>query len=409
MTWLLANARIRGRTDPVDLLVKPDGLRVLPRGQSLSADWQHWDLDGRVVLPGLVELHAHIDKTYSDSRNPAGTLRGAIERFVAHAEGRSLDEIEARAERALRAAIAHGVTRLRSHLDFSRPRDLQVLEVMAGLRRRYARCMDIQFVAMIGGLGDPEKLRLLETGVRMGIDLIGGAPALSSDPGSGIRELLSVAVRLERGLDIHVDEHDHAGSPALQALLETRDLRAVPGHLTASHCCSLAFMRPDERDLLLRRMADSGVSLVTLPACNLVLMGRDAWPVPRGSAPIAAARAAGMLVGVGSDNVQDPFNPFGDYDPLQSARLAALVGHLGMDGELGSVVDLVTRDAARIFGGPPAVIADGMPADLVVTDCRDVDEVIAHPPARLATFKNGAVVVRTSIAQEWVPLYSVSG
>ena len=108
-----------------------------------------------------------------------------------------------------------------------------------------------------------------------------------------------------------------------------------------------------------------------------------------------------MLVGVGADNVQDPFNPFGDYDPLQSARLAALVGHLGADGALETALDLVTTDAALIFGGAPARIADGMPADLVITDCQDVKEVIAHPPARLATFKGGELIVRTRVEQTW--------
>jgi cytosine deaminase len=401
MSWLLADARIPGRRMPVDLLVSAEGLRLLEPGEHTSTDVQRWALDGRVVLPGLVELHAHIDKTYSDSSNPLGTLVGAIDRMAAQEAARTLQEIEARAERALRAAIAHGVTRMRSHLDFGRPRDLDVLEVMVGLRRRYAGSIDLQFVPMVHELARPERRALLEEGVRLGIDRIGGAPSLSADPAAGVNEVLAAAERLGLGIDLHVDEHDRDHSPSLAALLEHLERRGFPGQVTASHCCSLAFMPPAERDLLLQRMAACGVALVTLPACNLVLMGRDCWPVPRGTAPIAAARRAGVLVGVGADNVQDPFNPFGDYDPLQSARLGALVGHLGTDGELESALELVTVDAARIFGGAPARIDDGLPADLVVTDCREVAEAIAHPPARLATFKGGELVVRTRIEQAW--------
>lgn len=402
MSWLLANAVIPGRRTRVDLLVRDGVLRLLPPGEHTSPDDERWDLDGRLVLPGLVELHAHIDKTYTDSSNPAGTLVGAIERMAAQEAARSLDEIEASAERAIRTAIAHGVTRMRSHLDFGRPRDLEVLERMLDLRRRYARSIDLQFVPMVGGLHMPERLALLEAGVRMGVDRIGGAPSLSADPAAGVRELLAAAERFGLGMDLHVDEHDRAHSPSLRTLLENLGQHAVPGQVTASHCCSLAFAPPAERDELLQRMAGLGIALVTLPACNLVLMGRGGWPVPRGSAPIGAARAAGVLVGVGADNVQDPFNPFGDYDPLQSARLGAIVGHLGTDGSLESALDLVTADAARIFGGAPGRIDDGLPADLVVTDCRDIGEVIAHPPARLATFKRGELVVRTRIAREWL-------
>lgn len=402
MNWLLADARIPGLHHRVDLLIAEGRVRIVEPSARRSIDAQCWDLDGRVVLPGLIELHAHIDKTYSDSSNPAGTLVGAIECMASQEARRSLQDIEVRAERAIRAAIAHGVTRMRTHLDFGRPRDLAVLEVMHGLRTRYARCIELQFVPMIHELDGPERRRLLEEGVRLGIDRLGGAPSLSAHPAAGVREVLDAARRFDLPVDLHVDEHDHPDSPSLEALLALLETPAAPGMVTASHCCSLAAVAQPERDALLRRMADRGISLVTLPACNLVLMGRDRWPVPRGSAPIAAARDAGVVVGVGADNVQDPFNPFGDYDPLQSARLGALVGHLGNHGSLESAVDLVTVDAARIFGGPPAVICDGAPADLVVADCRSVAEAIAHPPARLATFKAGVLVVRTQIEQCWL-------
>lgn len=379
-------------------------MQLLAPGTARSSDWRLWDLQGRVVLPGLIELHAHLDKTYTDCRNPEGTLLGAIRCFEAVAAERTLMDLEARAERALRVAIAHGVTRLRTHLMFGEARDLAALEVMTGLRRRFAHAIELQFVAMTSDLGHPERARRLESAVALGVDLLGGAPSLSTDPRAGVTELVAAARRLELGIDLHLDEDDSRDSIGLQSLVDQRDLPKGPAAITASHCCSLAFMAPAARDALLSAVAEREIALVVLPACNLVLQGRGHWPVPRGSAPIVAARGAGVRVAAGVDNVQDPFNPFGDYDPLHSARLAAMVGHLATDGEFSSVLDLVTADAALIFGGAPARIDAGLPADLVVTDTRDPACIIADPPARLATFKGGQLVVRTTIEQEWLAL-----
>jgi cytosine deaminase len=249
----------------------------------------------------------------------------------------------------------------------------------------------------------PETQRLLRTGLQQGFDLLGGAPSLSQNPRKSVTDLVDLAIRFEVGLDLHLDEDDSRDSVGLRSLLAHRHLPTGPGKVTASHCCSLAFMPTSERDALLHDAAEKGVGLVVLPGCNLVLQGRGHHPVPRGMAPVAAARAAGMAVAAGVDNVQDAFNPFGDYDPLQSARLAAMVGHLGNEGDLSTALDLVTRDAAILFGGGPALIEDGLVADAVVLDCSDVASAIAEPPARLATFKRGRLVVKTETQRRWLP------
>ena len=401
MTWRLANVRVPGHDGLQDLLLEGGRITLLRTGTGVIPDCRTWDLKGRVVLPGLIELHAHLDKTYVGGSNPSGTLHGAIESFAGIMQRQTLDCIEANAERAIRTAITHGVTRLRSHLTFGRERDLALLEVMQGLRNRYRRQIDIQYVAMGAFSGSSADDDLLRRGLLGGIDLLGGAPALSADPEATIRAILDAAQRYGAGLDLHIDETEQAGSRTLATLVELSRGRGLEGRMAASHCCSLAFMLPEERDSLLEATAAAGVALIALPACNLVLMGREQWPVPRGTAPIRIARSAGVTVGVGSDNVQDPFNPFGNYDPLQSVQLAALVGHLTADGELAAALELVTSVAARIFGGGVAVIESGAPADLVVTDTRDLASIAANPPVRLATFKRGELVVQTRVEQVW--------
>ncbi len=401
MSWLLANGRARGHAGLVDLLLDDGKLTVLNAGMGPRTDRQVWDLKGRVVLPGLIELHAHLDKTYTPNNNLSGTLYGAIESFSAVSGCRSSQQIEANAERAIRLAIAHGVTRMRSHLTFGSEADLGLLEIMYGLKQRYRQQIELQYVAM--GAFDASKAgqALLSRGLRGGMDLLGGAPALSADASVTINTTLDAARLHEVGVDLHIDETERADCRTLQMLIEAVQARGLNGRVAASHCCSLAFMKPEERDALLDGAAAADIALIALPACNLVLMGRNHWPVPRGCAPIRNAIAAGVTVGVGSDNVQDPFNPFGSYDPLESVQLAALVGHLTADGDLERALDLVTTSAARIFGGGKAIIETGAPADLVVLEAGELRSIAANPPPRLATFKGGELVVQTRIEQVW--------
>ncbi|MGA1371982.1 MAG: hypothetical protein ACO3Z6_10310, partial [Pseudomonadales bacterium] len=104
MNWVLSSARVPNRSDLVDIFMRDGRLRILPTGQVTPEGWLQWDLEGRLVLPGLVELHTHLDKTYTDPFNPEGTLMGAIRRFERVSMERTLADIETNAERALRAA-----------------------------------------------------------------------------------------------------------------------------------------------------------------------------------------------------------------------------------------------------------------------------------------------------------------
>jgi cytosine deaminase len=400
VSWHLANASVWGREAPCDLLLRDGRVYLLQDTSHARAGARYWNLEGRLVLPGLVEMHTHLDKTYTPGPNPAGTLRGAIESYRAVAAGRSSSELEARAVRALEAAVANGVTRLRSHVNLSDPADLPVLEVLTGVRQAFAGRIDVQFVAMLS-LGPGYHKDLLAEGVRLGIDLVGGAPALEDDPRAAVDRALGAALRFELPLDLHIDETDDPSSETLRYLAERVLATGFPLPVTASHCCALAFQTRERLDDTLDLVARGGISVVALPACNLFLVGRGRWPSPRGMAPLNNLLAHGITVCAGADNVQDPFNPYGDYDPLRSAQLCALVGQLSGDDAATRALELVCGPAAGAFAGHDARLTDGAEADLVVMDTSSPSALLAETPPRLATFKSGRLVMRSRCTREW--------
>src|SRR5439155_16280093 len=77
------------------------------------------DLAGYVLLPAPADPHAHLDKAFTADRvpNPTGDLPGAIDAWIEHRASIEVSDAIERGRRALLAAIAHGSTAIRSHVD----------------------------------------------------------------------------------------------------------------------------------------------------------------------------------------------------------------------------------------------------------------------------------------------------
>jgi cytosine deaminase len=62
---------------------------------------------------------------------------------------------------------------------------------------------------------------------------------------------------------------------------------------------------------------------------------------------------------------------------------------------------MVTTHPARALGLPGLGVVAGAAADLVILDAERVADALISLPARLATFKAGKLIVRTSIERTW--------
>jgi len=398
--WMLRGARLRDDEALHDIYIANGRIAALGSQLAQTAT-NEWDLAGRIVLPGFVDIHAHLDKTYSTIANQSGTLQEAIDIWTAYKKTRTPQEVRIAVEKALRSAIASGVTALRSHLNVEDEGDLPKVENILALRDAWRDQIDLQFVALgYPGWSATCDAVILEA-LEMGVDCIGGAPALLDDPHASIDAAFALAERTGRPIDLHIDETEDPTTLTLAHLAEQTIAHGMQGRVTAGHCCSLSFADAAHAGRVMDRVAEAQIHIVTLPSCNLVLMGRAMQPAPRGVTPVKALLARGVNVCAASDNVHDPFNPFGAYDPLQIANLNAHVAHMTGAAELYTCLEMVTTHAARAFGAAPSRIEEGAAADLVVVDAPSVLEAVTHPPPRLATFKAGKLIVRTAIERTW--------
>lgn len=360
-------------------------------------------LDGALVTAAYVDVHHHLDKAFSGTGNPnrSGTLAEAI-RVSAEVKRRSTeDEVRSRALRAARMALAHGTVALRTHVDVDPVAELT--HVRGVLRAREALTVpSIQVVAfpqegLARGQGtDP--IRLMREAMSLGCDVVGGIPARDDDPSAHVRTVFDLAAEFDAPVDLHVDESDDPDDLTLELVAEETLARGWAGRVTASHCCSLIAQPPARRARIIARVAAAGVHVVTLPSTNLHLQGRgDEVAVRRGLAPVKELLDAGVNTAYGSDNLRDPFNPFGDADMGRLGWLLAHAAHMGGTDDLAAVHAMATSRGAAILAGlrHPASepLRVGARADLLVFDVHTTAEVVAGSLRPVRVIAGGQVMV----------------
>ena len=403
--WLLKNARLQ-KGGLVDIAIDQGRIMsVVGAGDAgiLNHANATWDLNGKVVLPGLVDIHTHLDKTYASIENQSGTLLEAIAMWREIKQQRTAADVAQVTRKAVRQASSHGVTALRTHVDMSVPKDLTFLEAILQVRAEYKTQIDVQIV-VLGSASMLEKAPLMREAISMGADFIGGAPALMPNPEEDIRAALDMAELLGVPIDLHIDETEDPNMNTLAYLAEQTITRGLHGQVTAGHCCSLTFMGEETAAKTIDLVAKAQINIVTLPSCNLVLMGREHQPPPRGTTRVKQLLAAGVNVCAGSDNVRDPFNPFGGYDPLHIANLNAHLAHMSSESELFESLAMVTNHAQHAFYVDDAagVLAAGMPASLTILNTENYLDAVVNPPPRLGTFKDGKLVFKREIQEQWM-------
>jgi cytosine deaminase len=358
--------------------------------------------DGRVVIPGLVESHFHLDKALLGAGAPAtaGTVEGAI-RATAEAKRRfTVEDIAGRARRALEMAIRHGTTAMRTHVEVDPIVGLKGMEALLPLQREFAWAIDLQICVFPqeGIFKAPGTEALMREALAMGGQAVGGVPYNDLDPLDHIQLVFDLAREFDRDVDFHLDFADEPEHLHIRQVVAETIARGWQGRVVAGHMTELAALDADVLEPLAARIAAAGISVLVLPATDLYLMGRrDVKNVRRGVAPLRPLLAAGVNVAVSTNNVQNPFTPFGDADLLRMANLLANACHLGTVEDLCLALRLATEGGARALRLPDFGLVEGARADLVLLDCHEPAAAVAAIPERLVVVKNGAVSVTNRV------------
>lgn len=388
---VVTNARLRGRDAPVSIAIA--GGRISAIEPEIRCDAPEIDAGGRLVIPGFVDTHVHLDKACLLGRcgHAHGDLKAAIGAVSELKRGFTEEDVHARASRCLDRAIGHGTTRMRSHVEVDPRAGLRSYRALKEARRDYAWALDLQLCVFPqeGLTNDPGCDALLVEALRDGADLLGGCPYTDTDPVAQIDRLFDLAREFDVDLDLHLDfDLDPAGGH-LDEICRRAGATGRGGRVAVGHVTKLSALQPEAFAAAAKRLADAGVALTALPATDLYLMGRDRFADrPRGVTPVHLLAASGVTASVATNNVENPFTPFGDLSLMRMANLYANVAQVGPDG-FGACLDLVTESAARLMRLDDYGVRVGAAADLVALDAETADEAFACLAAPVFGVKRG--------------------
>ena len=284
----------------VDIVVEHGRIAgISPAGgfQLDGEDLPKVDIEGRIVLPRLVDVHTHIDKGHIWPRraNPDGTFTGALASVEADREANwTANDVARRMDFSLRCALAHGTGALRTHIDSIGKQTAISWPVFAELREAWRDVITLQATALLPldliWTDEAQFREIVATVARYGgalggVTYLGAAPDARHD--AALDTLMQAAAAEGLDLDLHVDES----------------------------------LEPQARTL--ERIADAAIRTVPRPA---ILAGHAARRVPTNSrAPVSprkwlsAHRRRSLRVNITVQTAPRPPPPGGGVAPLHSS------------------------------------------------------------------------------------------
>ena len=403
---LIRNTRIDDEQGIVDIGIKDGRIVAIEAGLEAQAA-ETIDAGERVAIPGFVEPHLHIDKALLHRRLPArlGTLDEAIRVTGILKSKQERNDVLDRSRRVLDMAVSNGTIAVRAHPDVDLIQGLIGVETLLELREEYKHLLDIQIVAFPqeGILKSEGTYKLMEQAMNMGADVVGGCPynELSwDDTKRHIDMVFEMAKQYDADVDMHADFSDDIGNLRFMSAAYIAKKAIETGwqsRVSLGHVTSLGSLEPADLEPIIEQLKQADVSIVTLPATDLYLGGRNDTSKPRrGLTPVRALHNSGVNVAYSSNNIRNAFTPFGKADMLLIGNMLAHVAQFGTPEHQQAILSMGTYNAARAIGmGSDYGIAVGNRADIVILDTYLVADALLDIPARSWVVKRGKVTVVT--------------
>ena len=348
------------------------------------------DAGGRLLFPGFVDAHTHMDKTLIGLgwyRNEVGpTLRDKIDNERRLRVEQNIDAHQ-QSSRHARLAIATGTTHIRTFVDIDTDIKLSGFEGVLRTREDFADALDIQIVAFpqSGMLVRPGTVELMEEALRNGADLVGGLDpsAIDRDPKGHLDTVFNLAERYDVDVDIHLHEPGTLGAFSVELIAERTKTLGWQGRVVISHAFCLGSIEEGYLERLIELLVEHDIAIMSHG--------------PSGFAPPPAVKRlhdAGVRMCTGNDGIRDSWGPLNMPDMLLRTFIVAYRNNLRRDDEIELALDIATRSSAQVIGAEDYGLEQGGWADLVLVDGETHVEAVIERLARWLVLKRGRVVAR---------------
>ena len=406
--FVIRNARLSNRLDATTDIGFEKG-RIAAIEPAFVCDAPAYDAEGCLCCGGLIETHIHLDKSRIVDRCAPETERNAnaVKRVTEAKKSFTVEDVHERARETLENCIKHGATRMRTHVEVDPGIGMRGFDGVQALVEEYKWAIDIGLCVFPqeGLTNNPGTDELLVEGLKRGAKVIGAAPGYDTDHAGQIRRVFELAREYDVEIDMHLDFGNTPDDLDTTLVCDLTGQYRLGGRVAIGHATKLSTLDPAGQEAIARRLGDAGVAVTILPATDLFLMGRDqTYNVRRGLVDANLFVQHGCNCSISTNNILNPFTPYGDCSLIRMANLHANVLQVGRGDQIAECFDMLTTRSARLMNLKDYGIAVGNPADVVVIDAQSPRQAIAELRQPLAAFKRG----RRTVTRHRVELHRPS-
>lgn len=369
---------------PLNIAVRGGRISHLGAHRARTAAIETIDLEGLLVLPGFVDGHIHLDKSFVGDRwrphQPVASLRERL--AVEKRELASAPPIVERADALIRQAASFGTLAMRCHVDVDATTGLANLRAILEARDKWKDLVDIELVAFpqAGVVTCPGTAQVMEAAVREGVQVVGGIDptTLDGDADAQFDIVFGIADRHGVKVDIHLHEPGDSCIAQLERIAARTQALGMQGLVAVSHAYGLGDVSDAVVDRTAEVLALAGVSIMTNAP------GDHAFP------PVLRLRAGGVRVFTGNDNIQDAWWPYGNGDMLQRAMLVSYRSGFNTDEELRVALEMATVASAGVMGKQDYGLKVGNEASFILFKAPNAAAAVAAAIHERVIVRHGA-------------------
>ena len=310
----------------------------------------------------------------------------------------TVEDVQARATRAIRECVMYGTTKLRTNVDISNlDPNLVALQGVLAAKEATKDICDLQVIAFPqeGIFCNPGSDKLMYAAMEMGCDIAGGMPAAEWLDEHKLRHVDCVFEMAEKYgcmIDMHIDQSKDVFDRSLEYTAWLTKQKGWGGRVTGGHCTSSSYQNQSHAIKVMKMLKEADVNICTNTQV-LSIMGIDPEPRTRGVTRIREMVDMGINVATAQDTICDGFHLYGTGDPLDYGLVGAYTAQYNTPGTARIMFDMLTKNSARIFDPDGKYgVEVGNSADLNIIDAPNVQEALRTRASRPYVIKAGKVI-----------------
>lgn len=292
-----------------------------------------WDLKSQMLEAirkngGFVNTHAHFDKAYFITREGLDKSMVSMEEKWRMSDGikkgSTVEDIKKRIRRALDVLVSQGCKLTCTFVDAYDAVGHRAIDAALAVKEEYKNKITLIIATQpLGGLVDDEARALYEE-ITAKADIAGGLPSKDRpNDEKHLDYLFQIAKKLNKPVHVHIDQENNPNERDTEKLIAAVKRHGYEGRTVAVHAISVSAQLKEYRKKTYKELAELGIAVLVCPSAVISMRPLDQFlaPVHNSIANVPEMLEAGVLVGLGVDNIADFYEPFVDGDMWTELRL----------------------------------------------------------------------------------------